>query len=231
MNKTYFNWSTGKDSALALYELLEGKTYRVEKLVTTVNSHYNRVSMHGLRVELLKLQTEAIGLPVQYIQLPEAPNMDDYNAIMTKVTTQLKSEQFTHAAFGDIFLEDLKFYRELQLMEVGITGVFPLWKRDTKQLMHRFLDLGFKAIVVCANAKYFAEDFVGKVLDKDLIKNLPEDVDVCGENGEFHTFCFEGPLFKSPIPFKIGETTYREYPAPNEDSEAVGFWYCDLLPY
>ncbi|WP_066219409.1 diphthine--ammonia ligase [Formosa haliotis] len=230
MNITYFNWSTGKDSALALHEMLQDKTYSIKKLVTTVNSHYNRVSMHGLRVELLKAQTEAIGLPVQYIELPEQPNMDDYNSIMTLATTQLKTEGFTHAAFGDIFLEDLKFYREFQLMEVGLKAVFPLWKRNTKQLILEFLNLGFKAIVVCADAKYFNEDFVGSVLSLDVIENLPEGVDPCGENGEFHTFCFDGPLFKAPIPFEVGEKTYREYPAPNESSKPVGFWYCDLMP-
>lgn len=229
MHTTYFNWSTGKDSALALYELLQDSNFKVTKLVTTVNSHYQRVSMHGLRVDLLKRQVAALGLPVQYIELPESPNMDDYNAIMTTVTTQLKTEGYTHAAFGDIFLEDLKFYREMQLMEVGITGVFPLWKRNTKELMKTFLELGFKTIVVCANAKYFNADFVGTVLDQNVIDNLPEGVDPCGENGEFHTFCFNGPLFKERIAFEIGETTYREYPAPSKNVEAVGFWYCDLL--
>ena len=229
MNKTYFNWSTGKDSALALYELMQDNNYKIEQLVTTVNSHYKRVSMHGLRVELLEAQTEAIGLPIQYIELPEQPDMDDYNAIMTDATNKLKAANFTHAAFGDIFLEDLKFYREMQLLEVGIKGVFPLWKRNTKQLMAEFLDLGFKAIVVCADAKFFDADFVGTILDQDAINALPEAVDPCGENGEFHTFCFDGPLFKAPIPFTIGEKTYREYPAPDNKTKAAGFWYCDLI--
>ncbi|WP_299781449.1 diphthine--ammonia ligase [uncultured Formosa sp.] len=229
MNKTYFNWSTGKDSALALYKLLKDETYVVEKLVTTINTHSNRVSMHGLRIELLKAQTAAIGILVQYIELPEQPTMYDYNAIMTTATNQLKAEDYTHAAFGDIFLEDLKFYREMQLLEVGINGVFPLWKRNTKKLINEFLDLGFKAIVVCADAKYFNEDFVGTILDHDTINNLPETVDPCGENGEFHTFCFDGPLFKAPIPFTIGEKMYREYPLPNDKSKRAGFWYCDLI--
>ncbi|MGJ5643168.1 ATP-binding protein [Formosa sp. S-31] len=230
MHNTYFNWSTGKDSALALFELQQDKTYDVKKLVTTINSHYKRVSMHGLREELVKQQTDAIGLPVQYIALPEAPNMEDYSTIMTNATNQLKADGFTHAAFGDIFLEDLKFYREMQLLEVGLTGVFPLWKRDTRQLMTDFLNLGFKAIVVTANAKYFSENFVGTVLTEEVINNLPDGVDPCGENGEFHTFCFDGPNFNTAIPFKIGEKTYREYPAPDNSTEAVGFWYCDLLP-
>ncbi|MFB9052577.1 diphthine--ammonia ligase [Formosa undariae] len=229
MNKIYFNWSSGKDSALALYELLQDESYLVEKLVTTINSHFNRVSMHGLRVELLKTQAEAIGISIDYIELPEQPNMDDYNTIMNTAVNQLKAENYTHAAFGDIFLEDLKFYREMQLLEVGIQGIFPLWKRNTKKLITEFLELGFKAIVVCADAKYFTEDFVGTVLTLDVINNLPKDVDPCGENGEFHTFCFDGPLFKSSILFEIGEKTYREYPAPNKESKPAGFWYCDLV--
>lgn len=229
MNKTYFNWSTGKDSALALYELLQDETYSVEKLVTTVNSHFNRVSMHGLRIDLLKAQTDAIGLDVQYIELPEHPDMDDYNAIMKTAVNELKAEHFTYSAFGDIFLEDLRCYREFQLNEVGLKCVFPLWKRDTKQLMTEFLNLGFKAIVVCADAKYFNEDFVGTILNQDVIDTLPIGIDPCGENGEFHTFCFEGPLFKTAIPFEIGEKTYREYPAPNAKTKVSGFWYCDLI--
>ncbi|WP_434035649.1 diphthine--ammonia ligase [Formosa sp. 4Alg 33] len=229
MNKIYFNWSTGKDSALALYELLQDESYVVDKLVTTVNSHFKRVSMHGLRVELLQAQADAIGISLDFIELPESPNMEDYNTIMKTAVHQLKIADYTHAAFGDIFLEDLKFYREMQLLEVGIQGVFPLWKRNTKKLITQFLELGFKAIVVCADAKYFSEDFVGTVLTEAVINNLPADVDPCGENGEFHTFCFDGPLFKSPIPFQIGEKTYREYPAPNKKSKPAGFWYCDLL--
>ncbi|CDF78812.1 ATP-binding protein [Formosa agariphila KMM 3901] len=229
MKKTYFNWSTGKDSALALFLLLQDKTYSVDKLVTTINSHFNRVSMHGLRVELLNKQVAAIGLPIQYIELPEHPDMDDYNAIMLSATNQLKAESYSHAAFGDIFLEDLKFYREMQLLEVGLTGVFPIWKQDTKKLIKRFLDLGFKAIVVCADANYFESDFVGTVLTQEVIDDLPEEVDFCGENGEFHTFCFDGPLFKTPIDFEVGEKTYREYPAPNKQSKPSGFWYCDLV--
>jgi len=232
--KTYFNWSTGKDSALALYYMLKDAQYSVEKLVTSVNSHYNRVSMHGLPVSLLKAQTKAIGIPLEIIELPEQPSMADYESIMTKTVNGLKTEQFTHTAFGDIFLEDLKKYREANFAKQNIQTVFPLWKRDTKQLINEFLNLGFKAVIVCANSKYFSEDFVGKIITKALIESLPEDVDVCGENGEFHTFCFDGPMFKTPIPYSIGEKIHREYNTPKtEDSVCgsgkTGFWFCDLV--
>ncbi|NJX16221.1 diphthine--ammonia ligase [Tamlana crocina] len=234
-HKTYFNWSTGKDSALALYHLLQDENFSVDKLVTTVNSHYNRVSMHGLRNELLVAQTNAINIPASLIELPEMSSMEVYEQKMTETISQLKNEGFTHSAFGDIFLEDLKSYREIQLKKVGIKTVFPIWKRDTKTLLTEFLDLGFKTIVVCANSKYFGEDFVGTIIDKHFIENLPEGVDACGENGEFHTFCFDGPIFNNPIEFTIGEKVYREYDNPNTDdsickSEKYGVWYCDLVP-
>ncbi len=234
-HKTYFNWSSGKDSALALYHLLQDENYSVDELITTVNSHYNRVSMHGLRNELLKAQTEAIGITSRFIELPEMPDMETYEVKMNETVSRLKSEGFTHTAFGDIFLEDLRKYREDQLAKKGFKAVFPIWKRDTKELLNEFLDLGFKTIIVCANSKYFNEDFVGTVIDKHFIDNLPEGVDPCGENGEFHTFCFDGPIFKTPVNFSIGEKVYREYNNPNTDnsicdSNKYGVWYCDLVP-
>lgn len=234
-HKTYFNWSSGKDSALALYHLLKDKKYSVEKLITTVNSHYNRVSMHGLRKELLIAQTNALGIPANFIELPEMPSMEIYEQKMNETVSKLKSDGFTHSAFGDIFLEDLRKYRETQLAKQGFKAVFPIWKRNTKALLNKFLDLGFKTIIVCANSKYFDEDFVSTVIDKDFINNLPNGVDPCGENGEFHTFCFDGPIFNHSIDFKIGEKVYREYDHPNTDdsiydSDKYGVWYCDLLP-
>ncbi|WP_044403915.1 diphthine--ammonia ligase [Lacinutrix sp. Hel_I_90] len=233
-NKTYFNWSSGKDSALALYYLLQDSNYTIGKLVTSVNTHFNRVSMHGLPLNLLKAQTNAIGIPLQTIGLPEQPSMEDYETIMTKVVSTLKAEGFTHSVFGDIFLEDLKRYRENNLAKFQIKTIFPLWKKDTRDLINEFLDLGFKAVIVCANAQYFSEDFVGQTITKELIENLPKEVDVCGENGEFHTFCYDGPIFKRPVSFAIGEKVYREYNSPKTDdaicdSGKTGFWFCDLV--
>jgi uncharacterized protein (TIGR00290 family) len=230
-HKTFFNWSTGKDSALALYRLLQEPDYSVGTLITTVNSHYNRVSMHGLRNELMHAQIKAIGLPLKVIELPEQPDMDTYSNIMFKALNELKLEGFTHSAFGDIFLEDLKAYRETQLASINLQGVFPIWKRDTKDLLQEFLDLGFKTIIVAASAKYFDEDFVGTIIDRDFIANLPEDVDPCGENGEFHTFCFDGPIFKEPVKFELGKKTYKSYKNPDTEAEAPesGFWFVDLF--
>ncbi|HEX9601361.1 MAG TPA: ATP-binding protein [Mariniflexile sp.] len=233
--KTYFNWSSGKDSALALYYLLQDGRYAVDELITTINSHYNRVSMHGLRKELLIAQTEAINITSNLIELPEMPSMEIYEQKMLETVSRLKNEGFTHSAFGDIFLEDLRIYREEQLAKQKLKAVFPIWKRNTKELINEFLDLGFKTIVVCANSKYFNEDFVGTVIDKNFIDNLPEGVDPCGENGEFHTFCFDGPIFKNPIPFTLGEKVYREYNNPKTEDNSIckndkyGVWYCDLL--
>lgn len=153
--------------------------------------------MHGLRLELLTAQTEALNIKSSLIELPEMPSMETYEDIMLKAVTALKDDNFTHSAFGDIYLEDLKVYRETQLATQNIKTVFPLWKRDTTQLITEFLALGFKTIVVCANSKYFDKDFVGTIIDEHFIDNLPEGVDPCGENGEFHTFCLMGQSLKT----------------------------------
>ncbi|PTX62648.1 uncharacterized protein (TIGR00290 family) [Kordia periserrulae] len=239
MQKAYFNWSTGKDSALALYHVLQQKEYSVTQLVTTVNKDYERVSMHVLREALLDTQVARLQLPVQKIYFPAEVSMSMYDATMKKATQQLVDDGFSVGIFGDIFLEDLRNYREEKLKEVGITAVFPLWKKDTKALLKEFISLGFKAITVCVNAKLLDESFVGRILDEDFIKDLPANVDPCGENGEFHTFVFDGPLFSSPIDFTIGEKVLKTYtPSQKEEDTCASdnstwdtaFWYCDLLP-
>lgn len=214
---------------------MQNKNVSVEQLVTTVNTHYNRVSMHGLRKELLLAQTNALGIPANTIELPEMPSMEVYEAIMDVNVSKLKRNGFTHAAFGDIFLEDLRQYRISKLAKHGIEPLFPIWNRNTNVLLNEFLQLGFKSIVICANSKYFNEDFVGTVIDEAFINKLPNGVDPCGEYGEFHTFCFDGPIFKAPIHFKVGEKVFREYNTPktnetNCTTESYGVWYCDLLP-
>ena len=146
--KSFFNWSGGKDSSLALYHALNDKSYSVEKLLTNVNKQHRRISMHGVREELLEQQATAIGIPLQKIVLSDQPSMSEYEEQLMQIMRQLKNEKFTHGLFGDIFLEDLKTYREIQLAKVQMTGVFPLWKRDTTKLIHEFIDLGFNTIVV-----------------------------------------------------------------------------------
>jgi uncharacterized protein (TIGR00290 family) len=227
--KTYFNWSTGKDSALALYHLLQDKSYSVEHLLTSVNAIHDRVSMHGLRRELLAQQIDSLGIPAGTIELPEEPSMKEYEAKMIAALSALKEKGFECAAFGDIFLEDLKKYREDQLSKMKIRTVFPLWKKDTGALLHEFIELGFKAIVVCVNSNLLDPSFAGRLIDESFIRDLPRGVDPCGENGEFHTFCFDGPIFKYSIPFLVGEKTFREYKASSQEGN-IGFWFCDLLP-
>lgn len=195
--------------------------------------------MHGVREELLDTQAEAIGIPLQKLILSEQPSMQEYETYMMKTMHKLHDESFTHSVFGDIFLEDLKVYRETQLAKAGMTAVFPLWKRDTSELIHEFIDLGFKTIIVCVNEKYLDKSFCGRLIDKEFIKDLPANVDVCGENGEFHTFVYEGPIFKNPVAFTKGEVVYKKYEPPKnasdtcftkEDPTQYGFYFCDLLP-
>ncbi len=241
MTKSIFNWSGGKDSALALHKILNEGQFDIHALMTTVNSQFNRISMHGVRKELLYAQGKAIGLPVREILLPEMPSMTDYDQTMKNTLLDLKKEGITHSIFGDIFLEDLKKYREDRLAEVGLKGHFPLWKKDTTALIHEFIDLGFKTIVVCIHADKLPEEFAGRVIDRDFLKDLPKDVDPCGENGEFHTFVFDGPIFKEPVSFSQGEKVFKSYNTPkSKDDTCVssdnaprpqsGFHYCDLIP-
>lgn len=236
--KCVFNWSGGKDSSLALYHCLQNPDLDIRYLVTTVNDDVNRVSMHGVRCQLLKQQVEEIGIQLYEIRLPEMPDMQTYDETMRQHLDKFKSEGITHAIFGDIFLEDLRKYREDRLAEVGLKALFPLWKRDTKELVDEFLDLGFKTVIVCTQEKY--GDLVGEVLSQNLINTFPKELDVCGENGEFHTFAFEGPIFKNAIQYHVGEKVFKELAAPktgdntcgnvnNERPTNLGFWYVDLI--
>lgn len=227
MSKTYFNWSTGKDSALALYYLKEKSNLKVDRLLTTINSHHDRVTMHGLKRDLLLRQVESIGLPLTTIELPEQPSMEEYDSLMTQTTHTLKENGYTDCGFGDIFLEDLRSYREQQLK--GINCHFPLWKKDTTELLKEFIDQGFKAKVICLNSELLDASFVGRELDYSFLEDLPNNVDPCGENGEFHTFCYDGPIFSNPVNFELGEKILRKYKKPNGDfNEHSGYWFLDL---
>lgn len=234
MAKTFLNWSSGKDAALALHYLQQDPAFEVAHLLTSVNAHFDRVSMHGLRRELLEMQLQAVGLPWSTVELPEMPDMEVYEQKMLEALRPLRAEGFTHAAFGDIFLEDLRAYREKQLANIGFEACFPLWKKDSRVLMEEFITLGFKAVIVCAKAELLGESFLGRELDTDFLADLPEGIDPCGENGEFHTFCYDGPIFQQPVKFRLGEKTLKEYDAPKQDEvhdnkQKVGFWYQDLL--
>jgi uncharacterized protein (TIGR00290 family) len=167
--------------------------------------------MHGLRNELLLKQVEAIGIDLKTIEFPAEVEMDEYAEIMREATASLVVKGYSHSVFGDIFLEDLKAYRDVKLSEAQITGVYPLWKQNTKEILQEFLALGFKAITDCVNAKVLGEEFVGRYIDFQFIEDLLKNVDVCGENGEFHTFVFDGPIFKNPIDFVIGKKVLRSH--------------------
>lgn len=237
---TYVNWSSGKDSCLALYRLIQDPGFQVGTLVTTLNDEVDRVSMHGLPKALLFEQVKQIGLPLHTINLPGVVSMEQYGKIMDRHVDQLKHSGYTRSVFGDIFLEDLRAYREQQLASRGIRAVFPLWGEDSKKLIEEFINAGFKAITVSVSDTLLGKEFVGRLLDKDFLKDLPEGVDPCGENGEFHTFVFDGPIFKNPVSFRIGEKVLRTYtPQKNKEDNCfkddevtwdTSFWFCELIP-
>jgi len=237
MKTCIFNWSGGKDSALALYYCLQNPDLDIKYLVTTINDAADRISMHGVRTELLIKQADSIRIPLYQVRLPEMPGMKEYDDVMRKTMQHFRSEGITHAIFGDIFLQDLKDYRDARLVEAGMTGIYPLWQRNTQELIDEFLELGFGTVIACTQERL--ERIVGKEISQELIQSLPDDVDVCGENGEFHTFAFEGPIFKNKIDYQIGEKVFKEYAAPKDANDTcfssgpkkpAGFWYCDLLP-
>ena len=230
-NKALFNWSGGKDSSLCLHQVLSNKLFDVQFLLTTLNGKNKRISMHGVAEELLDKQAESIGIPLKKIHLPEFPSMNEYEEIISKFLTDVKSMDIHISVFGDIFLEDLREYREKQLAKKGFKAEFPLWKRDTTEVAMDFIEKGFKAIVVSVDGRYLDKSFAGRIYDESFLNDLPENVDPCGENGEFHSFVFDGPIFKTPIQYKKGKIVYKEYKSHSTDkpNENFGFWYCDII--
>lgn len=230
MSPAIFSWSSGKDSAFALHRCLQEKKHDIRCLFTTVNAHFGRVSMHGTREELLEAQAEAIGLPLQKLMLPESPSMDEYAALMDSFLQERKKEGIRKVVFGDIFLEDLKKYREEKLREIGMRAAFPLWKRDTEALLREFIAQGFRTVVVCVDGRKLDKSFVGRVVDERFLEDLPAGVDPCGENGEFHSFCFDGPLFRHPVAFEAGERVSRTYANESDPALDAVFHFIDLKP-
>jgi uncharacterized protein (TIGR00290 family) len=234
MKKAIFCWSGGKDSAFALYQVLKEKEYSVELLFTTINENFKRVSMHGVREELIERQVKSIGLPWLKMYVREGSNAE-YERNMEAFLKEQKVKGIEYVIFGDIFLEDLRKYREHNLAKVGMKAVFPLWKKDTKQLANDFIKTGFKTILCCTNDAYLGEKEVGELYTNDFVSHLPANVDPCGEHGEFHSFCFDGPIFKEPVKFEKGEKIYKpieikvskDHP-PITGPRASGFWFCEL---
>jgi uncharacterized protein (TIGR00290 family) len=245
-------WSGGKDSGLALDRVRRSGNYEVRALITTVNAEFRRVSMHGVREELIELQSEAIGLPVHKMYVGGRGSNDDYVPALRAALESFKNRGITNVIFGDIFLEDLRQWRESLLAGLAMTGVFPLWREDTRALAQEFIDRRFKAIICCTNDAHLTHSDVGRSLDAAFIQGLPAGVDPCGENGEYHSFVHDGPVFRQPVAFEIGETVYRPLlpvaetdktlgtpadsaanipvPASSGPTTTKGFWFVDLLP-
>jgi len=218
--KVLFTWSGGKDSAMALYELQKTHSYEISALLTTITEDYDRVSMHGVRRTLLEQQAESLGLPLEKIYITKNASNKEYEAKMRDKLMDYQSRGVLSVVFGDIFLEDLRKYREENLSKIGMKGIFPIWKRDTTELAYTFIDLGFKAVITCVDSNVLDKIFVGRIFDEQFLSELPSDVDPCGENGEFHTFVYEGPIFQERILYKRGEVVFKDN----------RFYYCDLIP-
>jgi uncharacterized protein (TIGR00290 family) len=216
------SWSGGKDSAVALYELIRSNDFEIVALLTTVSEEYKRISHHGVREALLDAQAEAVGLPLAKVYLPSNNSHPCtnivYEEIMGQVLDGYRAQGVTTVGFGDLFLADLRAWREKNLAQLEMKGVFPLWKRDTTALAQEIISLGFKAYLSCVEGKV-GPGFVGRPYDQQLLRDLPATVDPCGEYGEFHSFVYDGPIFKIPVAVNVGQTVIRD-----------GRYYADLLP-
>jgi uncharacterized protein (TIGR00290 family) len=217
------SWSGGKDSTIALHELLKGDEYEVVSLMTSVSAEYRRISHHGVREALLEEQARAIGIQLDKVYLPSGDSggctNNVYEEIMGRVMNGYKERGIETVGFGDLFLEDLRAWREANLAKAGMRGVFPIWKRDTAKLAQELIRIGYKAYLSCVEGNV-GPGFVGRLYDGDFLRALPSGIDACGENGEFHSFVFDGPIFKRPIPVRVGEIVTRD-----------GRYYADLLLY
>ncbi len=197
------SWSGGKDSALALYQLLQQNKYDIT-LFSTITDKYRRISMHGVREILIDKQADSLGCNLEKAYISAACTNEEYQEKMAEVTNKYKNQGVTAIAFGDIFLEDVRKYREKNLLSAGIKAIFPLWGKSSRELASSFIDLNFKSIITCVDTQVLSGSFSGRYYDKDLLADFPPNIDPCGENGEFHSFVFDGPIFKNKINFSIG---------------------------
>jgi len=214
-----FCWSGGKDSAVALHTLLQQKQFHVAALLATVTEGYDRIAMHGVRRELLHRQADSLHLPLHEVSIPPQCVNPIYEARMEQALRLFYGQGVRKVALGDVFLEDLRAYREKNLARIGMTALFPIWKRNTRELIRYFHEQHFRAIAACVDSKVLDPSFAGRELNESFFRDLPPHADPCGENGEFHTFVFDGPIFQFPIPIRAGEVVNRD-----------GFIFCDLLP-
>ncbi|MEW6212915.1 MAG: diphthine--ammonia ligase [Acidobacteriota bacterium] len=213
------SWSGGKDSLMAMCEILRSENYCVASLITTVTRDYDRISMHGVRRELLHRQARALALPLHEVFISRNATNEEYESQMKEALAGYFRRGVRRVVFGDLFLEDIRQYRERLLKSVAMQPLFPIWHRDTSQTVREFLRSGFRAITTCVDAEKLDSSLVGRLIDKDFLASLPRHVDPCGENGEFHSFVFDGPLFDEEIKFTVGETVLRDH-----------HFFCDLIP-
>jgi uncharacterized protein (TIGR00290 family) len=219
MEPVLVSWSGGKDSAMALFETLQSKRYNVVALLTTVTQDYDRISMHGVRRTLLRQQTASLGLKLEEVFIPKDASNAEYEQSMAERLLEYQASGVTSVVFGDIFLEDLRRYREEKLDVVNMRALFPIWKRESLALAHSFISAGFRAITTCVDTTALGQEFVGREIDEAFLSELPAGADPCGENGEYHSFVYDGPIFKEQISFTLGEKILREN----------RFYYCDLI--
>jgi uncharacterized protein (TIGR00290 family) len=213
------SWSGGKDSCVALYEIQKANSYRVAALLTTVTRDYDRISMHGVRRVLLEKQATSLRLPLHQVLISKDATNEEYEAKMGEALSVYRGQGIDSIVFGDLFLEDIRAYREQFLARHHMQGLFPVWKRDTSRFINEFIELGFKAVVTCVNSEALDRSFAGRIIDDAFISSLPVGVDPCGENGEYHSFVFDGPIFTEAVRFSIGVTVSRN-----------SYWFRDLLP-
>ncbi len=219
MEKVLFAWSGGKDSTLALYEIQRSQRYKIVSLLTTITEDYDRVSWHGVRRTLVEQQAKSLGLPIQEVFIPKDCSNEEYESRMKEALIRFKQAGVSLVACGDIFLEDTRKYREDNLSKLEMKGLFPIWGRDSAELTRSFIALGFQAIIICIDTKVLDKKLVGRIIDESFLAQLPPNVDPAGENGEFHSFVFDGPIFRERIAYKLGEQVLRD-----------SFYFYDLLP-
>jgi uncharacterized protein (TIGR00290 family) len=220
LEKVAFSWSGGKDCALAFHEIQGKGKYEITTLMTNVTEEFDRVSSHGTRRRLIEEQAKALGVPLDVVRISKDISQEDYESGMKVVLSKYRALGVSSMVFGDIFLEDIRKNRENILSEVGMKGIFPNWRKNTRELANVFTDQGFKAVVIAVDSKALGRGFVGREFDRQFLSDLPTSVDPCGENGEFHTFAYDGPIFRERVEHERGEVVLREN----------NFYYCDILP-
>ena len=228
--RAVFNWSGGKDSAHALWRAMRSGDYEIVALLTTVDGSTRRSTMHGIPAALLQAQAERIGIPLYRLDLAPNGDMADYGAAMSRAVAHFGARGVTHFIFGDIFLHDVRSYREKQLSPYGITVVEPLWGKSSAEIMREFLASGLQTVIVTTTADRLGRDFIGRRIDETFVRDLPDGIDVCGENGEYHTFCYAGGPFRTPVQFALGEPLQRSYPVKLDDGTVKNYtyWFADL---